>query len=148
MRHATSIARAAALAALLALLPALAACGGDSKGGSKDAPKAAPPASASKGDFSSPAAAAQTFFAAAVAKDANLLALCFSARSEDEFAEIREKKLAAKDLDELSKQFEGATVAGPAEIEGDTAEVPVSFGGRTDKFHMVKEGDAWKIKGF
>ena len=144
MRHATSIVRAAALAALVALLPALAACGGDSKGGPKDAP----PAAGSQGYCPPPAAAAQTFFAAAVAKDANLLALCFSAKSEDEFAKIREKKLAAKDLDEIAKQFEGATVAGPAEIEGDTAEVPVSFGGRTDKFHMVKEGDAWKIKGF
>ena len=144
MRHATSIVRAAALAALVALLPALAACGGASQGGPPDAP----PAAGAPGAVWSAAAGARPVFAAAVAKDANLLALCFSAKSEDEFAKIREKKLAAKDLDEIAKQFEGATVAGPAEIEGDTAEVPVSFGGRTDKFHMVKEGDAWKIKGF
>ncbi len=144
----TSIARAAALAALLAFLPALAACGGDSKGGSKDAPKDAPPAAAPKGDFASPASAVATFILAAYGKDANLLALCFSARSEDEFAKIREKKLTAKDLDDLAKQFEGARVSGPAEIEGDTAEVPVSLGARTEKFHMVLEGGAWKIKGF
>jgi hypothetical protein len=77
-----------------------------------------------KGDFSTPKAAVETFFAAGANRDADLISQCFAAESPGEFRKLREKTASEKELGELATFVQGAKVLDVKE-KGDTALVSV-----------------------
>ncbi|GEM_PF-2758797 len=101
----------------------------------------------SKGDFSTPKAAVETFIAAAENKDLDLLSKCFDVESPGEFRRYREKTATQKDLDSLANFAQGATVK-DVEERGNSAMVRVKFKQRDEEIEMKKSSDGWKILDF
>jgi len=104
-------------------------------------------AAKTKGDFSTPRAAVETFIAASSARDADLISRCFAAESAGEFRKLREKTASPKELAELAEFVEGAQV-GDAKEKGESALVSVKFNKRDEEIAMTKTADGWKIVDF
>lgn len=104
-------------------------------------------AAKSKGDFSTPKAAVETFIAASGARDADLISRCFAAESAGEFRKLREKTASPKELDELGEFTQGGQVL-DAKEKGDSALVSVKFNKRDEQIAMTKTADGWKIVDF
>lgn len=105
-------------------------------------------AARAKGDFSTPKAAVETFIAASMSRDADLISQCFAAESPAEFRKLREKAATPKELDELAEFVEGAQV-GDVKFRGeDLARVSVKFNKRDEEITMTKTDDGWKIVDF
>ena len=104
-------------------------------------------AAKTKGDFSTPKAAVETFIAAGQSRDADLISRCFDANSPGEFRKLREKTATPKELDELATFVRGARVIDAAE-KGDSARVKVKFNERDEEMTMNKSADGWKIVDF
>jgi len=101
----------------------------------------------SKGDFSTPKAAVETFIMAAQNKDLDLLSKCFDVGSPGEFRPFREKTATQKELDSISEFAQGATVTDVKE-SGNNAVVMVKFKKRDEEISMKKTADGWKILDF
>ena len=101
----------------------------------------------SKGDFSTPKAAVETFIKAGTARDVELLNQCFDAGSPGEFRRFRDKTATAKDLDEMAEFTQGAQV-GEATESGDEAVVSVKFKQRDEKIKMKRSDGNWRILDF
>jgi hypothetical protein len=99
-----------------------------------------------KEDFSTPTAAVETFFAAAAARDADVLSRCF-ADGPQEFDPFRKKQLTSSDLDHIAKQFGVGKVIGAKQDEN-KAVVAVKLATRDEEMKMLKVGGNWKIYDF
>lgn len=101
-----------------------------------------------KADFSSPTAAVETMIAAAVAKDIDVLAQCFSEDAAGEFGAVREKKASDEDLLEFAEFMSGGTVTGEEiSADGATATVAAKLG-RDEEISLKKTDDGWKVVDF
>ena len=116
---------------------------GSSGGGKKAA------AARVKGDFSTPRAAVETFFAAAAARDADLLSRCFASNAPKEFDKLRKKQLSKRELNGMAEDFGGGKVIGVGQDEqrGETR-VAVRLRSRDERISMVKTAGGWKILDF
>jgi hypothetical protein len=107
-----------------------------------------------EGPFATPEATVKTFLAAAAAKDPGMLAKCFAENAEEEFAAIREQKLAAKDLEEIAAMFGAGRVLSAATAgDGKSATVRIAMrrGGEESEEEISLAPDEhgeWKIVGF
>jgi hypothetical protein len=106
----------------------------------------------SGGEFATPEAAVQTFFKACAAKDVDLLSRCFASTSEGEFKSLRDKTVTDDMLEELKGMFAGAAITKTVYRDDPnraTVHVSLTLEGRSkESLYMVKEGAAWKIRGF
>lgn len=148
----------AVLAALLLPL----ACGSKSDGGGGEAPAGGQAEAAAgeeaggkpadaEADFSSPEAAARTFFRACADKDEDLLSRCFSPDAPGEFGAIVEKKVDEKMLGELASMFQDASVVSSEKDGEGEARVKVklpNFRRGEETLRMVEKDGAWKILDF
>lgn len=100
--------------------------------------------------FSTPDAAVTTFFEAAETKDVEVLSVCFSKNSDGEFRSLVEKTTSDEMLDELRDMFQGATITSTdASDQEAVVEVALpNFDRGEETLNLVKEGDAWRIRGF
>ena len=107
---------------------------------------------APKPDWSTPGAAVKTYFRACEVMDLDVLAECFSTNSEREFKPLRDKTANDAVLEDLRDMFTGAIIDDIHVFEdGASASVKVKLkGGRRDSetLIMVRQGDAWKIRGY
>ena len=100
-----------------------------------------------KEDFSTPRAAVETFFAAAAARDADVLSRCFSEDSPREFESARKKQIPSEGLDHLAKEFGVGKVVDVKQNET-KAVVEVKLNSRDETIHMVMTVGGWKIRDF
>jgi hypothetical protein len=100
-------------------------------------------------DFSTPKAAIETFIAAAVARDLDMLSQCFADNAPGEFDGLRKKTAGKKELDQLAESFQGATVANVViELNGTTANVEVRRRIRDERIQLIKTVKGWRIVDF
>jgi len=118
------------------------------------APAAAPDGAASqaaaakvKEDFSTPRAAVETFFAAAAARDADLLSRCFGDTGPSEFDQIRKKQVPSDGLDHMAKLF-GVGKVLKVEQGSNDAFVDVKLSTRDERITMKRVGNKWVIDDF
>jgi hypothetical protein len=100
-----------------------------------------------KEDFSTPKAAVETFFAAAAARDVDVLSRCFAETSPAEFDALRKKQLSRSDLDAVAKQFGVGKVIN-VEQDEKSAVVAVKLSSRDERIKMTRIGSSWKILDF
>jgi methionyl-tRNA formyltransferase len=100
-----------------------------------------------KADFSTPAAAVETFFAAAAARDAGLLSQCFASNAAKEFDKVRKKMLAKKELDGIAAEFGSGKVVDVKQNET-RASVAVKLKSRDERIDLTKTAGGWKILDF
>jgi hypothetical protein len=112
------------------------------------APDARPSQAAAKvkEDFSTPRAAVETFFAAAAARDADVLSRCFG-DGPKEFEPLRKRQLGKADLDHMAAEFGVGKVVSVEQGEN-AAFVMVKLRSRDEKIEMTRIGNAWKISDF
>ena len=104
---------------------------------------------ASKGDFSSPRTAIDTFIAAGSARDVELLSQCFADNAAGEFDDLRNKTASQENLEELAEFVEGANITGVTITENqNTAVVKVEFRSRNEQIYMTRTAAGWKIVDF
>ena len=99
-----------------------------------------------KEDFSTPRAAVETFFAAAAARDVDLLSRCFTAGPK-EFEPLRKKQVPERELEGFSQEFGVGKVVSVEQGE-QAAYVMVKLKSRDEKIEMREVGNAWKISDF
>lgn len=108
----------------------------------------APQSAEAQGDFSTPRAAVQTLIAGATSRNVDLLSKCFADGAPDEFAPLRSKTAAQKDLDDLATLFQGATVTNE-QIKGDRkAVVSVKLESRDEEIELTKTAAGWQVVEF
>jgi hypothetical protein len=102
-----------------------------------------------KADFSTPKAAIETFFAAAAARDLDMLSLCFANTAPAEFDGLRKKTASKTELDQLAEFVLGATVANVDMSPNETtATVAVRFRSRDERIQLTKTAKGWRIVDF
>jgi hypothetical protein len=149
----TPVMRALAISALLAL-PACAGAGAGSA--PPAAPSPEPPAETPEktggADFSRPESAVATFIDACTAKDAELIAQCFSTHADGEFAALARGEAGEEDLEELKRMFEGASIVDTTMAQDESSavvRVKLQWEGRNhEDLVLADEGGAWKIRSF
>ena len=113
------------------------------------APTAVESVAGVKGDFSTPASAVETFIAAGVARDLDLLSQVFSSDAPAEFDFLRNKTASNEELDGLAAFVEGAEITGVRISNDQTAAVvAVKFRSRDEEISLIKTVDGWKIVDF
>jgi hypothetical protein len=103
-----------------------------------------------KADFSTPEATVMSMILAVAANDADVLSASFSPQAEEEFEDVRTKKLTRDDWAEFKGMFDGARVL-ETFINPDTpdeAVVRVQLKEREERIYLAKEGGSWRIRGF
>ena len=107
---------------------------------------------APKPDWSTPDHATKTFFRACEEMDLDVLAECFSTNSEREFKPLRDKTANDAMLEDLRDMFTGAEILDVDIFEdGKSCAVKVKLnwsGRKSETLNLVREGDAWRIRGF
>jgi hypothetical protein len=99
-----------------------------------------------KEDFSTPRAAVETFFAAAAARDVDVVSRCF-VEGRKEFEPLRNKQIPERELEAFSQEFGVGKVVGVEQGE-QAAYVMVKLKSRDETIEMRKVGNAWKIYDF
>ncbi|MFK7742198.1 MAG: hypothetical protein AB8H80_17925 [Planctomycetota bacterium] len=103
------------------------------------------------GSYATPEDTIRTFFAAAKAKDKDLLSSCFS-KSRDEFKEIIDKTMSDEKLQQASEMFgTGSIVKTEKGASENQVAVEVKLPGHPrgeESMTMIKEGDVWRILDF
>ncbi|MDX1948364.1 MAG: hypothetical protein SFU86_23445 [Pirellulaceae bacterium] len=100
-----------------------------------------------KPDFSTPKAAIQTFIAAALARDTDLLSTCFHSKAPAEFAPFVKKTASKKQLDGFAEFFQGAEITS-VEDQGERAVVKVKLKTRDESISLGKAATGWKVIDF
>lgn len=116
-------------------------------------PPAVPGAGEESGhDFSTPEGTVLAFIDASARGDLELMAECFSIRSDGEFHAILDGTIPQDGLNEIGDMFEGASVVGTTMgPDGVTALVKVKLEWEGRPFEEIRvhtEGRVWKITGF
>lgn len=123
------------------------------------APRSDNQALSRKSDFSTPRATAETFLAAAQARDVELLSQCMASEVKmvKRFnVQLRDKTLSPQELDLLAQVVDGAQIIDQKlDEEAGRSDVRIKFGNVStdnkisnrpiDKLQMKKTADGWKI---
>jgi hypothetical protein len=101
-----------------------------------------------KADFSTPRAAIETFFAAAAARDLDMLSQCFADNAPGEFDGLRKKTAGKNDLDQFAEFVQGAIITNVVMENGTTATVAVRFRSRDERIQLTKTVNGWRVVDF